>query len=1261
VAKVKEIFFYCRRRYESLRAGDCNHLKSTNQKNIMKNLRKNPYHIILFIFLLVLVSLPMRSHAAGLVAAWGDNTYGQTNVPAGMGYVKQIAAGSWFSAALKADGRVVVWGDGNHGELNLPPDLQNVKAIAVGNFHTLALKTDGTIVSWGYNSYGQTNVPGDLSQVVAVAGGAYQSLALKSDGTVVSWGNNDHGQTNVPAGLSNVVAIGSGGFHSVALKADGKVVAWGDNTVGQTNVPPGLSNVVAISVGEYHTLALRNDGTLAAWGANGQGESTIPQGLNKVIAIAAAPQRNLALKADGALVGWGSGSYGLNTVPAGVTNISAIAAGGSHNLVLEPGRAVQITQHPQSQTVPYTSNVTFTVTATGSQPLSFLWYKNGQVLFNSERITGNSSNSLSISGLQFTDAGTYTVSVSNIFGNVVSSGAVLTVMSPPFIVQQFSNTTARAGSNVLLQVTAQGTSPLSYQWFFNNNPVSGATSTLLSLVNVQPINSGLYSVLVSNVYGTIQTSDAFLTVTDSPPYILTQPVSRFVAADGNTSFSVTARGSLPLSYQWRFNGNDITNATNSMLVLNQLKLEQSGNYNVVIRNPFGEIISAKALLTVVQAQVWGNISGIPTNVPPGLSNLVAVSAGMNHVLALKPDGTVATWMAPNIQGLPAITNVPASLTNVTAVAAGGSLNMALKSDGKVVAWGSNTYGQTNVPSALSNVVAIAVGGNGHSLALRSNGTVHAWGNNAYHQTNVPPGLSNAVAIAAGMNQSVALRSDGTVMEWGLTNGTQSLSNVVAISAGQNYGIALKADGKVAAWGATNFLGMPNNLSNVVAISSAGIQNIALKNDGSVVTWGGKSGQRDEISTNIYAIAAGGGVDVGFYVGLIGNGSPVITINPFSQTVAKGANVQLHVRAVGRQPVTYQWQRDGLNIPGATAASMLLTNVQGKDVGAYRALVQNYLGSATSGTAQLSIPFSNSLPVALNTTNMTWTSLQSPTNVGPWFAQVVETHDGDVAAQSGLTGHGQQSILESSVNGPGTLKFWWKVSSEEGFDFLRFTLDSSNAPIASISGETEWAQVSINISAGGHKLRWSYAKDVTVSDGHDAGWLDEVSFTPNPPIIITQPESMTVNAGVSTGFETSVEQSAGLAYQWLKNGTNIPNATSNRYYFYPATRHDAGVYNLRVSNAGSSVLSSNAILTVRSPQRLGKPIVLPDGTISFGSADVDGVALLPGDMAGFKIQASTNLIDWVTLTNQVTLTNGALRCNDPDCANIKQRFYRVVEQ
>jgi hypothetical protein len=108
-------------------------------------------------------------------------------------------------------------------------------------------------------------------------------------------------------------------------------------------------------------------------------------------------------------------------------------------------------------------------------------------------------------------------------------------------------------------------------------------------------------------------------------------------------------------------------------------------------------------------------------------------------------------------------DIPANLSNVVAISAGAAHNIALRSDGTVVAWGLNIYGQTNVPVGLSNVVAIAAGG-WHNLALKSDGTVVAWGaggpnTNAlvvYGQNVVPQGLSNVVQVAAGFVHSLAL-------------------------------------------------------------------------------------------------------------------------------------------------------------------------------------------------------------------------------------------------------------------------------------------------------------------------------------------------------------------------------------------------------------------------------------------------------------------------------------------------------------------------
>jgi alpha-tubulin suppressor-like RCC1 family protein len=138
---------------------------------------------------------------------------------------------------------VVAWGDNFYGQTNVPIGLSNVMAIAGGGAHSLALRSNGTVAAWGWNESGQTNVPAGLSNVVAVAGGSGHSLALRSDGTVEAWGwDGGSGQMNVPTGLSNVVAIAAASFHNLAIKSDGTVVAWGGTTV-----PAGLTAVAVVA------------------------------------------------------------------------------------------------------------------------------------------------------------------------------------------------------------------------------------------------------------------------------------------------------------------------------------------------------------------------------------------------------------------------------------------------------------------------------------------------------------------------------------------------------------------------------------------------------------------------------------------------------------------------------------------------------------------------------------------------------------------------------------------------------------------------------------------------------------------------------------------------------------------------------------------------------------------------------------------------------------------------------------------------------
>ncbi|HEX5221480.1 MAG TPA: immunoglobulin domain-containing protein [Verrucomicrobiae bacterium] len=122
------------------------------------------------------------------------------------------------------------------------------------------------------------------------------------------------------------------------------------------------------------------------------------------------------------------------------------------------------------------------------------------------------------------------------------------------------------------------------------------------------------------------------------------------------------------------------------------------------------------------------------------------------------------------------------------------------------------------------------------------------------------------------------------------------------------------------------------------------------------------------------------------------------------------------------------------------------------------------------------------------TDLTW---QTDGDIS-WFGQSTISTAGFPAAQTGAIGHGEESILESTLIGPGTLRFWWKVSSEENFDWLIFeSLQVTNQ----ISGEVDWEEQVIAIEPRTQTVRWRYIKDLNAVNGMDAGWVARVSFVP----------------------------------------------------------------------------------------------------------------------------------------------------------------------
>jgi hypothetical protein len=205
-------------------------------------------------------------------------------------------------------------------------------------------------------------------------------------------------------------------------------------------------------------------------------------------------------------------------------------------------------------------------------------------------------------------AGLYNVTLTGgntLFPQTVTKAITISIsggggVTPPAITGPPLNQTVTAGANASFNVTATGTAPLSYSWKFNTIPIAGATTASLQLNNVQTTNSGTYSVTVTNSAGSTNAS-ATLTVNAAAagPSITAQPLSLTVSNGASASFSVTASGTAPLSYQWLKGASNLPAATNSTYSIPAVTTNDTAGYSVVIANSAGSITSSVATLTVL--------------------------------------------------------------------------------------------------------------------------------------------------------------------------------------------------------------------------------------------------------------------------------------------------------------------------------------------------------------------------------------------------------------------------------------------------------------------------------------------------------------------------------------------------------------------------------------------------------------------------------------------------------------------------------------
>lgn len=719
------------------------------------------------------------------------------------------------------------------------------------------------------------------------------------------------------------------------------------------------------------------------------------------------------------------------------------------------------------------------------------------------------------------------------------------------------------------------------------------------------------------------------------PAISQGPAAQSVAVGGTATFSVTATGNAPLSYQWTFEGQNIPNATSATLEITNVDLADMGSYRVTVSNSVGTTTSEPALLVV-------------TGVAPSFltePTTQTVNAGSNIVFTSLAAGspTMTYQWRKNGQPINGATAATLTLNNVQAGDAASYDVVATNSVNSATSAAATLAVTPRLPFITAQPLARSIGLNGtatfsvtvvgtepFTYQWRKDGTPIVGNASAATATLVIPNVTEA---ALGSYDVVITNAVDTVtsnaVALTISSFTDGALNYTGGTYSQDFNSLFSTQGYDSDPPTSSISG--NGPLQLTAAPFNGTELGAwwiVKYEGSGANARFKADDGTAVNGAIYSYGASGASDRALgsiasastrsRLGMVLNNNTGQTLTQFTISYV-GEQWRDGTSAANTLAFSYAIDPTDLNTgnyvsapalsftsPNSTTADANGVKLDGNVSTNRRAVNATVTGIVWPAGSRLIVRWTDNDDVqnddGLAIDDFTFTAQ----NAGPVAPAVVST-----TPAADATGVAPTTTINVTFNQPVTLAADWFTLTSAAQGALTGTASGGPTTYTVTPSATLAVNDTITLTVLASKVTDQATGTLTLAEDYS---LSFGTVTPVAPTITTQPASQSVSVGANVTFTVAASGTAPFTYQWRKGGQNIQNATSATLTLNNVQTGDAGSYDVIVTNSVNSVTSNAATLTVNT--------VVGDG-ITWNFATAAPSSALPDGISGGTVTQGNN--------------------------------------